>query len=629
MLQNTSKAKRKVPDDETGSMTTTNNPLLNAAKKAKREVCVLCRHEELQAESLYFDQAKGGASNKRKLLNTEEQPGGLLIIRAPPSSAPPTSTKPPSKKFKSSQPSSNSEPLPKPASRSSSFLPPSTRHDTPDADPALDDAVRAMQDEAAYLRRTSRGPPPTHAANDPSKFRFPATNGVAAPKGKRRETIVDMSAPLPPEGEETPQIQRNKRLRAGAMAALGAGNSNDSLDPTQPHNSVSDASFWKHIDADLPDAERMRQLLIWCAARAAASSPAPKLSAKCAKALKAGEDDLVQKLAERRVDLSMYAEVEQEPEGKKKENSQNVTNRVWEGVYGGHIKSAIEEEDAWKKVGYAYETYARRLRTSLEKRKAAMNLPLEEPSIPSAKAQGKQRALDLEPREQELPQHFQHGMRLARTVIARSRRRPDPQLPESTPGAGPSTRKGADPDLRPLPTAVPEVGADSVELDKEAEREREADAALRARVADVELKLDHLYVLVSQARVVTETGQLALDRRFEALARALDARSDTPPKVGDDDVLGRYVTSGGEDPGPRADEAFQLLRALARVDAARPPGKVGDAARRAVREVQRVGESGAAAVGDRRLTGVPPAGVGVTPRKMPGTPRRGTTPSRR
>ncbi|KAF5374482.1 hypothetical protein D9615_009065 [Tricholomella constricta] len=721
MLQNNLKAKRKVPDGEasgaTDAMTTTSNPLLNAAKRAKRE-------------------AKAGASNKRKLLNAEEQPGGLLIVRAPPATTnAPASTKPPSKKFKSSQPQppSKSQPLPftsKPSSKSS-FLPssyPISRHDTPDADPALDDAVRAMQDETAELRRSSRGP--AHALDDHDssglhpKYRFPGAtvNGVAVTTkgsgsgtstGKRRETIVDMSAPLPPEGDETPQIQRNKRLRAGAMAELVAGNSNGSMSMdaktppngslstgsgtgsghrrkssvggrgkrisscfqstgvmSHPHNAVSDASFYKHIDADLPDAERVRQLLIWCSARAASTpgpTPLPVLSEKAAHTLRAAQDDVIRKLAERHVDLSLFGGSNQESEGEKKENAQNVTNRAWEGVYGGHIKSAMEEEEAWKKVGYAYDTYARRVRTSLEKRRAALLLrttttattatpPLEEvgaagPSIPSAKAQGKQRATHskFELHEHELPPPFQAGVRMARTVVARTRRRrpnPDPAPPStSTPGAGPSTRKGAaDPNSRWLPTAAaehasydldvdmlpPEAGS-AVEAEAEAEREAGDALLLRSRVGELEFKLDHLYVLMSQARTTAEVLRLALDRRFEVLGRALDVRSEGPNVGGEGDIMGRYVrtgTSGGDARRRQAEEALQLLRAMARVDAARPPAQVGDAARRAMREVQRVGESRAGVVGERRLTGVPPPGAGVTPRKMPGTPRRGTTPSR-
>jgi kinetochore protein Mis13/DSN1 len=65
------------------------------------------------------------------------------------------------------------------------------------------------------------------------------------------------------------------------------------------------------------------------------------------------------------------------------------------------------------------------------------------------------------------------------------------------------------------------------------------------------------------------------------------------------------------------------MRALTRVDQERPPGTVGDAAWRAAREVQRVGESGVGAIGERGLTGVL-----ATPKKIPGTLRRGNTPGR-
>lgn len=51
---------------------------------------------------------------------------------------------------------------------------------------------------------------------------------------------------------------------------------------------------------------------------------------------------------------------------------------------------------------------------------------------------------------------------------------------------------------------------------------------------------------------------------------------------------------------------------------------MGDAARRAMREVQRVNEGGGVGLGDRRLTNTGLGmGSGQTPRKI-GTPRRGT-----
>ncbi|KAG6837984.1 hypothetical protein H0H93_008378 [Arthromyces matolae] len=720
--------KRKAADDV--KMTTTTNPLLNGVKKAKREV-------------------KSGASAKRKrtysslfliilsfdtfiiVANAEEQPGGLRIVRIqnpPSSSAPtPTTTAPPTKKFKSLQPSLQSQ-LPtntsKPPSNtsSSSLLPssqptPFTRYDTPDADPALDVAARQMESEAADLRRASRGPTqiPSSSSSATSKVQFSASKPTSNGHAKRREKVVDVSKPLPGEDDETPQIQRNKRLRAGAMAAIASGSGSrldddadmvmDPVTPqrkpgesapgshrrkssvggrgkrissafqttgiiTQPHNSVSDSSFYKHIDSDLPDSDRVRQLLIWCSARASFSPPSPSdptsslpplssLSTSAHAVLKATQEGIIRRLAERRVDLSLFGASDQvaEPLGKLAENRQNVTNRTWEGVYGRHIQRATEEEEAWKKTGYAYDAYARRSHASLEKRRAEFGLsPLtssptpgssSSTTTPSAKAKGKQRS--LEPSERELPTSFQAGMRIAKQVLAKSsraRRKGLDPTPSSSgqavghaePEPGPSSQKGLDPDSRPLKPAsstrfdirvdvdmgVETDSADDAVYIKDLERDEEEDRGLQERMKDVQFKLDHLYVMASQARQTTEVAQLALDQRFAILARALDVRNSAPSS--EPGVLERYVVTGESSKQPtgketnEADEALMLLRALARVDAARPPAQVGDAARRAVREVQRVGEGGIAG-GDRRITEVP-----ATPRKAPGTPRRGATP---
>ncbi|KAG6876938.1 hypothetical protein C0993_011902 [Termitomyces sp. T159_Od127] len=716
----------------TSSMTATSNPLINAAKKAKRE-------------------SKTGASNKRKLANAEEAPGGLFIVRtqiSPTSSLPthiaaPVTTKPPpAKKFKSSQaPHPQSQPPPstltRPPPPSRSSLQPAsqpatlTRYNTPDADPALDAAVRAMDTEAADLRRSK------------SKFRY-STQSVSKPtsssneQGKRRgtERIIDTSAPLHAEEDETPQIQRNKRLRAGAMAAISSGGSETdsggdmAVDPvtpprrpgqsapgstrrkssvgrgkrisssfeatgiiTQPHNSVADTAFYKHIDSDLPDSERVRQLLIWCSARVASTSlpsssstnpPLPKLSAAAEAVLRATQEDIVRKLAERRVDLSLFggpedANTDSNANVILAENKQNVTNRTWEGVYTRDIRSAEEEEEAWKKVSSAYDACARRIRSEIEKRRADLGIPAPSigastssptptsvpisesnlnagMSLPSAKAQGKQRAQSLELREQDLPPSSRAGFRLARKVLARSRRRKalGPELLEETSGVGPSTGKGMDPDSRPLHTSSQGYGADidvDMEMEEDAARKEaeEEEEGLRQRMRDMEFKLDHLYVMASQAKQTTEVAQTALDVRFGVLARALDARragssdmrtlastSASTSAAGEtpSSILGRYVGAGvgadgrgvgGIKDREEADEALALLRAISRVDAARPPAQVGDAARRAVREAQRAGDAN-----ERRITEVPVGngGVGLTPRKVPGTPRRGTTPGR-
>jgi len=164
----------------------------------------------------------------------------------------------------------------------------------------------------------------------------------------------------------------------------------------------------------------------------------------------------------------------------------------------------------------------------------------------------------------------------------------------------------------------------------------EMEAELDKRLGSaLEFKIDQIFSFVSAARATTYIAEEALNERFDIIASNLQSRSNPHPHppIADSSsgsgsstqILTTYVRNphsksapNGADPDP-----LDLMRALTRVDKERPPGMVGDAAWRAAREVQRVGESGVAAVGERRLTGVP-----VTPRKVPGTPRRGNTPGR-
>lgn len=168
----------------------------------------------------------------------------------------------------------------------------------------------------------------------------------------------------------------------------------------------------------------------------------------------------------------------------------------------------------------------------------------------------------------------------------------------------------------------------------------EIEAELDKRLGPaLEFKIDQIASFVNAARATTYIAEKALNERFDIIASNLKSRLNPHPQShppsggplittdpsssseGSTQILTTYVTkprSAGSTTDP-----LDLMRALTRVDKERPPGMVGDAAWRAAREVQRVGESGVGAVGERRLTGVP-----VTPRKIPGTPRRGNTPGR-
>lgn len=125
------------------------------------------------------------------------------------------------------------------------------------------------------------------------------------------------------------------------------------------------------------------------------------------------------------------------------------------------------------------------------------------------------------------------------------------------------------------------------------------------------------------AHSALETTLLAetdLDRRFAALNISILSRSRSGPPSSS--VLSAYLPPSITRP-PQTTDPQDLLGAMSRLDADRPQTQVGDAARRAAKEVQRA-QDARGGIAERRLTGVPPP----TPRKPPGTPRRATTPAR-
>ncbi|CCJ31029.1 unnamed protein product [Pneumocystis jirovecii] len=72
---------------------------------------------------------------------------------------------------------------------------------------------------------------------------------------------------------DTPVIEKNRDLRQRRRSSLGFRGKRASSILSNglialPHPSISHESFFKHISEDLPEAVRMKQLLVWCAKRA-------------------------------------------------------------------------------------------------------------------------------------------------------------------------------------------------------------------------------------------------------------------------------------------------------------------------------------------------------------------------
>ncbi|KAH8074803.1 Mis12-Mtw1 protein family-domain-containing protein [Cristinia sonorae] len=582
-----STSKRKPMDD--------GNPLGTMAKKAKKDAS-----------------GKSGTTVKRKVIG-EEQPGGLVIVRAPPTRTTPSqdshpdpqpsrssstqpsqqhppnsnASKPPSKKFKAA----SVEP-----EHDNSHPPPPTARKTEKGKEKAATASHPEPPRSTDARLTETIPGGHHRARPVAAEKPSILNAFQSPVNStpQRGRIQDSSVPIPTS--ETPQIQKNKimrgemphRRRSSISRGKRASSSFETTGViTQPHTSVADSSFYKHIDVDLPEPQRAQQLLIWCSHRAltavtedqtsssrqsgrSAGKDPPPLSKDDLQLLKAVQEDVTLLLAEKKIDTNVFspAGAFKEPQVLQ-ENKQNVMNKEREKRFNEKIQSSKMEKEAWTQVDNFYKAHKAQVLADLERRQKEL----------TQSVKGKARATmedvaKWEIDEQDLPTHFQgnSGVGLARAVLANSKR---------------------------------------------------GKSALDERIGDLGFMVDNLHMISHSVLEMTRTAESDLDRRFALLNLSLSSRSQPPPFAHSPATtpLSSYLPPSGNRV-PSTTDPQDLLRALSRVDAERPQTQVGDAARRAAREVQRVADANGGM--ERRLTGVPPP----TPRKPPGTPRRGTTPGK-
>ena len=237
--------------------------------------------------------------------------------------------------------------------------------------------VRRMMSEADQLRRKSR------ASEDTTGFANPPFP-LQASGSKRRTTPGYMDITQPVNVHETPKQDRNKSLREngsvnGRRSSSGSRGKRIStsyetsgiigvpysplffLDyslnvlnrmPTaQPHSSVSDFTLYKHIDPEVSESQRTRQLLVWSAHRASATptsgpshmtqvkDPPPKLNSEGTKVLRQVQEQVIKMLVNKSIDTSVYGD-ESSPSSSTqvKANEQNVMNRNREEKFLARIE---------------------------------------------------------------------------------------------------------------------------------------------------------------------------------------------------------------------------------------------------------------------------------------------------
>ena len=134
------------------------------------------------------------------------------------------------------------------------------------------------------------------------------------------------------------------RLRGSLVRCVPSGSSikcTELYATAQPHSSVSDFTLYKHIDPEVSESQRARQLLVWSAHRALtaptssssrstlqAKDPPPKLNSEGVKILEQVQERIIRMLREKSIDTSAHSdETSTKPSTQVKANEQNVMNR--------------------------------------------------------------------------------------------------------------------------------------------------------------------------------------------------------------------------------------------------------------------------------------------------------------
>ncbi|KAF8589354.1 hypothetical protein K439DRAFT_1657984 [Ramaria rubella] len=438
--------------------------------------------------------------------------------------------------------------------------------------------VREADAQSQSMEFTEPLLPPPSSIPRRRQSGFASGSGPSTPGG----TTIDITQPIPLR--DTPTIDRNRAMRGEPVERRRSSLSrrgkraSSSFENTgvipQPHASVASSNFHKHIDRELPEAHRARHLLVWCASRTSArpgsssrvdNPTLPPLTSEGVSMLQEVQKEVQKMLTEQRIDTSFSNRIEENGKPQVKPHEQNVRNLKREDDFMRHIDRCKREDEAWTSV---IQTYNARQASTMD----ALTRNRHQSGT----------LIDWIPPDTSDPLHERElqGVQLARRCK------------------------------------------------ENASRKREG-SPLSLRLAEVESKLDRLHSTLHISQQLTKRTTRHLDKRFEVLATALAARSQPPPQPNEISTLSSLVSANPNPPSATGlgapPDTLSILRALARTDMEHPR-EMGDAARKAARDVQRVnatpGRSSAGAMGERRLTA-------VTPRAAPGTPRRATTPRQR
>ncbi|KAG9095443.1 hypothetical protein FS749_010426 [Ceratobasidium sp. UAMH 11750] len=366
-----------------------------------------------------------------------------------------------------------------------------------------DDQRRAGNPESSSrisaIKFASSAVASTPIQRKPNKPRPPANQATSSSSALSR-VALDSIEPVPIS--DTPVIVRNREIRQASQSRRRSSLSSRAT----PHPSVPPDTFFRHVDPELPDALRLRQVLCWTTSRASDQPQSdgsrtpdiPPLSPALADMLKSIQAASAKKIASGQVNTAIGPP--QPREGRPlAPNPRNTINAQAISRLEAYNQACQAEDTAWSELIAAYNS--------------------QQATVVAALAAGAGGKADG---EVELDEGWRKEVEMVREIM-----------------------RGA------------EGGAD--EMDGLSDGEKELVEQMRT----LEPKMDHTYESAYRASQFTSQASVYIEHVFGALAQKLRQRTAPQSSLAPRDETGRMlgVKSSGEV------DAVDMLRAISNREA--------------------------------------------------------------
>ncbi|KAK9459892.1 Mis12-Mtw1 protein family-domain-containing protein [Lipomyces oligophaga] len=228
-------------------------------------------------------------------------------------------------------------------------------------------AVGAQEEDDGFMFTRIRNLPTPSPIQEKPLVPTQAIHIANIPNKQEQDLTTDshtttISLPL----TDTPMIRRNQQLRQhgnSRRSSLGMrGKRASSISSglvAVPHSDIPVEDFYKHLDADLSDPHRMKQLLTWCGQRSldemkqkdqqSKNTNSKTILSPAADIARTIQEELLKDITAGRISVSWWGRPD-EDEVLTKPNPQNIANKAKVDEFKERLESLKVEKLAWEEM---------------------------------------------------------------------------------------------------------------------------------------------------------------------------------------------------------------------------------------------------------------------------------------